>query len=417
MSAQTIRDPSFSTLCKCRRCGGALFQDADSCPYCGSDRPLDTVARTRPKAVPGSVGPTAVPPALPTAAGAPAPRISPPVRPTVTAVYQSDYQFEHRLPFRHSRRWSFAKGFLLGGAIFAIACAAYLLLGASPRQASTTDDRSTQSSRGSISLYAQQQTSETPPAAGAGPQSGAPKAHVMPQTRDVPDSLRAARASLAENNLSDAKAASNAALARDEENEDARAIQRDIAAREQRRDSALQSAARCASQHAWACVQEQASDALAIDSSSQEAQSLMERAILATAWAPPSSPPGSPNSPTGAAQAAAAVPLPRGASTVRLPSSQDWGTAAPVTAKDSGASAPPLPPLPPPHERTAKNAPTNANPTSLDSANAVAPVAAADESPAAGVASPTSSDNSADQEQRAIQQFGWTHAKPADTPN
>jgi hypothetical protein len=57
-------------------------------------------------------------------------------------------------------------------------------------------------------------------------------------------------------------------------------------------------------QRDWACVQQQASQALAIDSSSVQAQSLMERAILSTAWAPQASanaatPAASTSSPSG----------------------------------------------------------------------------------------------------------------------
>jgi hypothetical protein len=241
----------------------------------------------------------------------------------------------------------------------------------------------------------------------------------MPQFKDVPDSLRAARASLAQNNLSDAKAATNAALAREADNEDARDLQRDIAAREQRRDTALQGADRCASERAWGCVQRQASDALAIDSSSARAQSLLERAILSTGWTPLTPQKGSQAGATASGTAAASEPpLPRGASSVRLPSSQDWG------ASPGGTAA--LPPLP----RTSRapagattsaltSAPTSAPTSALKSAPTSAPSAAnpgasTNQPAAAGSTTPASNDNGIDAQERTIRQSGWKHAAPPD---
>ncbi|WP_175115453.1 zinc ribbon domain-containing protein, partial [Paraburkholderia solisilvae] len=209
-------------------------------------------------------------------------------------------------------RWIFTKGLLLVWFILALAYAAYLLLGENRKPEPATDELNANSSAGSISPYSSQQQANpgAPAAADTHAPSATPKPRIVPQYKDVSDSLRAARASLQDNNLSDAKAAANAALAREADNDDARAMQRDIAAREQRRDSALQSADRCASERAWACVQQQSSEALAIDASSLHAQSLLERAILSTGWTPLATP-----GPAGTGQpASAAAPLPRGAS-------------------------------------------------------------------------------------------------------
>ncbi|HKR47663.1 MAG TPA: hypothetical protein VJU59_49705, partial [Paraburkholderia sp.] len=110
--------------------------------------------------------------------------------------------------------------------------------------------------------------------------------------------------------------------------------------------------------------------------SSQAAQSLMQRAIVSTAWKPLSPP-------NGAAQTNAAA-LPRGANTARLPSSQDWNTSA---------SPPPLP-----------GAMNTANATNATNAANVATAA-----------SPAGGDNSVDAQQRAIVQNGWKHAAPPGT--
>ncbi|HEY4350280.1 MAG TPA: hypothetical protein VGN31_03585 [Paraburkholderia sp.] len=434
MSAQITRDQSFPTPCK--RCGGVLYQHVDFCPYCGTDRPLETAAHAHPgahtRAQPdttlraiGPAGPATPAPAAPAAhaaalsAGDAAATDLPPVKPD----FRDDAAIERRSPFWHTTQWIFTKGLLLVAFIVALGYAAYLLLGENKKPEPTPDDQYASSSVGSISPYSTQQANadgRTPPAV--------PKPRVMPQFKDVPDSLRAARASLAENNLSDAKAATNAALAREADNEDARDLQRDIAAREQRRDTALQGADRCASERSWGCVQRQASDALAIDSSSLHAQSLLERAILSTGWIPLTPPKastaGTAASGAPAATAANAAPLPRGASNVRLPSSQDWGAAAsaasknPAASKNSTASTP-LPPLPPMSSappNAAAIAPTPAPASTPTNAPASAPSAAnTNTAAAASAATPASNDNSADAQERAIRQSGWKHAVPSDT--
>ncbi len=332
MSAQMTWNRSFPTPCKL--CGGALYQQVDSCPYCGTDRPLGTAAHARPKATPGVVRSAAAPmPAIAkvSLAGAAA---SP--RPSVQADYLHHYRLEDQRPFWHTGKGLFVKGVLLIWLIAAIAYAAFLLYG---------------ERRG--------------------------------QEREV----RASRASLVEKGLPNA----NAALARDSDNQ-ARELQRDSAPA-QRRDSALQGAERCASQRAWDCVREQASKALAMDPGSLHARSLMERAIVATGWSPL-------RSPNGAAQADASAPLPRGASTVPLPSSQDWHAARPAVPNDpvTAASPPPLP--------GATSASANGNPPDLGSASASVTTSAA---------SPASDENGADAQQRAILQLGWKHAASSET--
>ncbi|GAB7524417.1 hypothetical protein PBS_34040 [Paraburkholderia sp. 2C] len=426
-----------------------LYQHVDFCPYCGTDRPLETAARTRPDTTLRAVGPAmpATPaPAVPAAHASPsagdgAPTDLPPVKPD----FRDDAAIERRLTFWHTTQWLFAKGLLLVAFIVALGYAAYLLLGESKKPEPAPEDQYASSSVGSISPYSsQQQANPMPPGADGRTSPAVPKPRVMPQFKDVPDSLRAARASLARNNLADAKAATNAALAREADNEDARDLQRDIAAREQRRDAALQGADRCASERAWGCVQRQASDALAIDSSSLLAQSLLERAILSTGWTPLTPPKSSTaGAAASGAQAATAAPLPRGASNVRLPSSQDWGTAA-ATAKDGAASATP-PPLPRMSSAPANapnsapnsaptsapttapaNAPTNATATATTGAPTTAPsaanrstsppaTAAASQPATASTATPASNGNSPDAQERAIRQSGWKHAVPSDT--
>ncbi|HEY1610031.1 MAG TPA: hypothetical protein VGG24_12250 [Paraburkholderia sp.] len=315
--------------------------------------------------------------------------------------YQQQSPLDEETPFQYLGRRIFTKGFLLGSLVFAIACAAFLILGESGKE----DNLGAHAWGGSVSPYSPgQQANAIPHAADARLQVATPPPRVAPPFKDVPDSLHTARANLDQRNLADAKAANDAALAHDANNLDARDIQRDIAAREQRRDSALRGAELCATQGAWGCVQRQASEALAIDSSSARAQSLMEQAIIATAWKPLARA----NPPHGAEHATAAVPLPRGgAKAAPLPSSRDWDEQdadRPPASQDWSESAPPLP-----------GARTHANPTNLAHANPGTATAAADQSDVSHTAVPASSDNDLDPRERAILQSGWKHSVPSGT--
>lgn len=311
MSADITRAQRLPAAC--RHCGGVLKEYVDRCPYCGASRPLERAAlrvRSRSEAVATSGSSAGAPPAQNA--------VTPADHPTIKADYQHHAALEHA-PGQIQRR-AFPKVLLLVLLFLALAYAAYLMLGGARKPGDAGDAGEGQgihSLVGKILPYLPRSRSspsntnssaDTPPA-------DVPKPVAVPQFKDVPDSLRAAHAGLATNDLSDAKAADEAALAHDAQNSDALAIQRDIAAREQRRDSALQNADRCVNQRDWGCVQQQASEALAIDSSSQQAQSLMERAILSTAWAPAAS---------GAAAPAASAPTP---------------THTPAAANDSGADA------------------------------------------------------------------------------
>ncbi|WP_321962251.1 zinc ribbon domain-containing protein [Paraburkholderia sp. J7] len=397
MSAQIGRDHNFPSACK--RCGGLLYENFEFCPYCGTDLPLDKVSLgTHPKATLTPLGATAATPPAPAAAkmapaGMPATDV-PSLNPDYPHAAQSGMQHaaQHAIQLAHSvrfsqmRQWIFPRGLFVVALILVFAYGTYLLLGTSHQRESTASEETLHSSGGSVSTNApRQQSDETPAAAGTGthaaPQSPPPDAHAATQFADVADGLRVARNSLAQNNLFDARAAANAVLARDTDNEEAHALQSEISAREQRRDSALQNADRCAAQGAWACVQQQASEALAIDSSSQAAQALMQRAIVSTAWKPL-------NSSNGAAQANTAAPMPHAANTVRLPSSQDWNTSASP------------PPLPAATNATNATTATNATSTTTNTTNA------------ATASSPASNDNSVEARERAIVQNGWTRTAP-----
>jgi len=270
--------------------------------------------------------------------------------------YQNQSPLDQGPPFWYSGRWVFAKGVLLVSCVGVLAGAAYLLL-----QETANDDRNTHSWGGSVSRYA----------------SGSRAAPVLAQTKPVasvpPDTSHATPAA--------------------------------TTPRDQRRDSALHAAEQCATQGAWGCVLRRASEALAVDSGSQQAQSLLERAIVASAWKPVDLPkPGSPKLAQRAAPTGAAVPWSRGGTTVPLPSSLDWDAESSDASKRLRAYA--RPPLPVANS-TAARARVDAKPASV----------AATAAPSADTAPAARKDSAADPQQRAIEQIlqsGWKHPTQSD---
>ncbi|MFC4704402.1 hypothetical protein [Paraburkholderia caffeinitolerans] len=273
MSTQNTRDQSSPRACK--RCGGVLHDDVDVCPYCGANHPFDSVHS---RIVPGPLGPMAAGPPAPAAAKLSPASVPAPVPETVKPQYQ-DGPLEHEAPSRLSPRWIFTKGLLIAGIFLTIAYAAHLLFVEVRKPSSADDEQITHTSGGSIAHDAAgQQASVRPTVADTGSQPATTKPQVMPPTTDMSDNPRA-----------------------------------------QQLDSALRIAEQCASEHVWGCVQQKASEALAIDSGSKQARALMERAIVATGWTPLSSPnpPGALN--RAAQPAVAAPPLP---STMNAPANQ-----------------------------------------------------------------------------------------------
>ncbi|MFM0205142.1 hypothetical protein PQR53_35575 [Paraburkholderia fungorum] len=107
---------------------------------------------------------------------------------------------------------------------------------------------------------------------------------------DASKQIRSARANLQQNNLSATKARLAAAIAAQPDSPDAQAMRATVAQREQQRDALLSVARGCSYVGRWACVWLKAGDALLVDSSSKEAQSLVSLAMreseLASAWQP-----------------------------------------------------------------------------------------------------------------------------------
>ncbi|MPW20336.1 zinc ribbon domain-containing protein [Paraburkholderia sp. CNPSo 3157] len=401
MSAESTSAQGFPT--PCTRCGGVLYQHAEFCPYCGADHPLDRAQRKRAGTQLRAVDTQAphLPAIAPDPSGLPA-LASPDMPIAPLAVPHAAWQA--------AGRWMVTKGVVMLLFVAAFCYAAWLLLGDNRRQDTSGDETTNSASTagGSISPYT------PPPAPRATPQSvvqpaaqpvaqmartaptattvNAPVADIMPTRvapprppvvqhyRDLSEALRAANAGLAHNNLAEAKSALADAMSIEPNNADAAQIQGEIGDREKRRDAALNVASNCAKDKLWSCVREHAAHALAIDVSSADAQSLLERVILSTGWKPLAS---------AAAPATAATKV------------NNADANANVNTNTNGTPA--LPPLPP--AIATKSAVTatsvTANPTATNAATNVTNSNAA--SAASGV----------DAEMRAIIDSGWKHSPSA----
>ncbi len=178
--------------------------------------------------------------------------------------------------------------------IATLGSAAYLRLSASHRNAEVIEPKATGTQHADSALM-----SSVPPGANAQP-SGAggyapatsppiaasASAASAQYGTGVPAALNGARASLAQKNLTAARAAVSEVLSVAPRNAEALRLQDDIADRESERDVALRVAAACANDGLWSCVVKQANQALAIDSGSKDAQMLLERAIVSAGWRP-----------------------------------------------------------------------------------------------------------------------------------
>jgi hypothetical protein len=76
----------------------------------------------------------------------------------------------------------------------------------------------------------------------------------------------------------------NEVLAAQPDNIDALRMRQELASREQARDASLRIARGCAQQGSWTCVWHSAGDALAKDTGSAEAKSLVSRSIRESGW-------------------------------------------------------------------------------------------------------------------------------------
>lgn len=421
MSTQTSPGRTFPTPCK--RCGGALYPPDETCPWCGASHAVAYGVRLKAAShtpahapVPPDVAP-GMPPHIPQPAGHAQPLMMPD-----TPIPPLDMP---EPVWRSAGRWVFSKGLVLTFFVFALGFAGYTLF-SEHRSDTAVDVPATSTTSGSIEPYqgapaarpSQGVTSiapvtpapvarapstrrqaaaaspsippipTLPPLPGATPAAAVAMTPVVPPVvppipartltrhRDVPESLQAARASLQTNDLAGAQAALQEALARQPDNADARLMQQDLLQRLLKRDAFIRAANACVQERVWSCVRHNASDALAVDPSSNSAKTLLERSIREAGW----------NSP--------ALPTARGGAQATAP-----GAAVAAAAPPARAPRPVAPRAPAPAPAPAAAAPTNAP----------APAAARTPAPPSSAATRAADANSIDARERAIVESGWRH--------
>lgn len=278
MSTQSTSGQTFPAPCK--RCGGALYQPADLCPYCGAPHPLAAPAHGH---FPGAEGPLHRPVSTDGRGDPRTPNLASPDTPIPPLSH---------LPLGAplGSRWLLTRGLIALGVLI-LGYGAYSLLGDHHTAPVTYDEQDAKSTAGAIAPYTPAPTANGGAGARAANRSAATapavaQPVVVPHYRDLSESLHAARAHEDAHDLSGAQAAINAAVQMEPDSADAQMIQHELTPLEQRRDAALQTAHVCIKDHLWNCVAHSASDALAIDNGSPEAKTLLQQAIVETGWAP-----------------------------------------------------------------------------------------------------------------------------------
>lgn len=332
MSTQTAPGHSFPTPCK--RCGGALYRQVDYCPYCGAAHPLDADPHTRtvvPDGPASAMSPSAQKNSLEPATPAdtdlatraahvsePAPLEAATRAPALVVPDTPPTPLAEPLNSKGHRGLPVRKGLYAVAAVVVIGLAyvGYALFSIRDSQNDSNDQttETTQDARtttGTIALYQPAQstnqgaavkpatpgsparpaqvrpvTPETPAVSLAPPIAAAPLRPAAPQFRDAAQALQAARLALHTNDLSAAQAALGAAQALRPGNGDVQDLAAQLAPLTARRDAALQAAQTCVAQLAWPCARQHANDALAIDTGSDPAKTILERVIRETGWAP-----------------------------------------------------------------------------------------------------------------------------------
>ncbi|QSN62982.1 zinc ribbon domain-containing protein [Caballeronia sp. M1242] len=348
----------FSVVCQ--RCGSTVRKNADSCPNCGADR---SAAFGRKRG--GAARPRANmfeqqmsnPPFVSASASTPVDDGEPGMHsgwaggwdPKRASERIAQKAAEHRakrveesarnayadpsndpdaLP--GPSRWNGSKTLIAG------ACALALVAGGVAYMRYSADDHAASgdlSASGAIDAKlgpfgrgatdASNSTDTSPPADAPAQQApGAAKAGAL--TLAPGDPLQGTRAALDQHDLTLARARMKALPAREQARPEFDALKDELVKREQQRDAALQLARACERTSAWACVQQNAAEALALDGGNAESQAMLERVITHAGWlvATPQgakkgttagSPTDAPN--TGTAVAGSVTPAPAAAAT------------------------------------------------------------------------------------------------------
>lgn len=292
----------FSVVCQ--RCGSTLRKNADSCPNCGADRDAAFGEERKKERAPERVGerlslfkPAGEPaaePAVEPAAPVTGPSDIAPVAASlpVRSATSAELGFElgpdpDVLP--DSEGWTRRKTVIAGVCAFALIAGgvAYMQHDNSDEDPAPSEQHS---ASGAIDAkdaksggYAQSGSLPVTPAA---PPVAAVerKPQVDERPMSVADTVLAARSAMEQHDLTAARNRVKSLTPPQQARPDVQRLKDELAQRELERDAALQLARACEKTSAWACVQQNAGEALALDGSNTESQAMLERVIAHAGW-------------------------------------------------------------------------------------------------------------------------------------
>ncbi|SAK88894.1 hypothetical protein AWB77_04833 [Caballeronia fortuita] len=315
----------FSVVCQ--RCGSTVRKNADSCPNCGADRraafgQTRETASAKPRA---NVFEEATSAPLASAAASAsgssgsstfmgpdgAERVEPGMRSRWTEraserIAQKAAEYRARRAEESARnayaessndpdalpseRWSTKKTVIAG------ACGLALLIGATFYYQLGDSDGSggIPSAAHSVSGVIDAKVGALVRGAIDAPEAGTPPAVVErrapadPRAASTGNALQDARIALDQHDLATARARLKVLPAQQQTRAEYESLKDELVKREAQREAALQLARACERTSAWACVQQNAGEALALDGSNIESQVMLERVISHAGWLAPS---------------------------------------------------------------------------------------------------------------------------------
>jgi len=302
----------FSVVCQ--RCGSTVRKNADSCPNCGADRSAafghnrgNGAVRTEPR---GSMFEQQISTPLASAsASGPASGDDEPgmhsgwprgwdakraseriaqkaaehrakrVEQSARNAYADPSNDSDALP--GSDRWNAKKTLIAGACGLALAAGVivYMQHGSDDDAAPSTDLSVSGAIDPKLGAFARGETDAPAPA---------PQAQVAPKetarTIAPGDALHGMRVALDQHDLTLARARMKALPAQQQARPEFDAMKDELVKYELQRDAALQLARACERTSAWACVQQNAAEALALDGGNSESQAMLERVITHAGW-------------------------------------------------------------------------------------------------------------------------------------
>jgi hypothetical protein len=309
----------FSVVCQ--RCGSTVRKNADSCPNCGADRnaafgPTREAAPGKPRT--NVFEEAAAAPLASAAASASTSsasmgsdageRVEPGMRSRWTEraserIAQKAAEYRTRRAEESARnayaesgndpdalpgseRWSTKKTIIAGacGLVLLLGAMFYYQLGDSDGGGTSSDDHSVS---GAIDSKAGSLMRGATDAPGTAPVTAERRAPSDARALASGDTLQGVRIALEQHDLATARARLRVLPAQQQARADYETLKDELVKRESQRDAALQLARACERTSAWACVQQNAGEALALDGSNMESQAMLERVVSHAGWLAP----------------------------------------------------------------------------------------------------------------------------------